>query len=149
MYCKNCGSSLNQGAAVCMSCGFAAGKGTKHCRKCGVEVNYGAAVCIQCGEAIGYTVNTSKPNPGTGLGIAAMVLGILSLLIPFGFIFAIVGLALGVVSKKKSIEAECPYGMATTGIVCSVIALAISIACIPLVWCPYFCAATGNAGRLW
>jgi hypothetical protein len=79
-------------------------------------------------------------NPGQGLGIASMVLGILGLAVPFGEVLALVGLILGAVSKKKSNEAGMPSGMATAGIVCSIIALAISIVCTIVCWAPMFCA---------
>ena len=90
-------------------------------------------------------VNQFPPkNPGQGLGIAAMVLGILSLVIPFfGTATAIVGLILGVVAKKKSSEAGMPCGMAIAGIVCSIVSLALSILCIFTCWIPAFCASAG------
>ena len=90
-----------------------------------------------------------QTNPGQGMGIASMVCGIASLIIPFvGTATAIVGLILGVLSKKKSQEAGMPSGMATAGIVCSVIALAISILMIFLCWVPLCCAAQAIPGGL-
>jgi len=66
-----------------------------------------------------------QQDPGKGLGIASMVLGIVSLVIPFaGLATAIVGLILGVLAKKKSAEVGMQSGMATAGIVCSIIGLA-------------------------
>jgi uncharacterized YccA/Bax inhibitor family protein len=60
-----------------------------------------------------------------------MVLGILALVIPYaGFVLAIIGLALGVDGKKKCIAAGAPSGMATAGVVMSIIALAWSVACL-------------------
>jgi hypothetical protein len=72
-------------------------------------------------------------NPGKGMSIASMVLGICGLVIPFfGTATAIVGLILGIIGKKKSQEVGAPYGMATAGIVCSIIGLACSILVIVL-----------------
>ena len=68
------------------------------------------------------------------MAIGALVLGILALVfmwIPIIGIIAIpmalVGVILGVVGKKQLTEAGSPTGMATAGIVLSIIALAISL----------------------
>lgn len=83
-------------------------------------------------------------NPGQSMGIASMVLGICSLVIPFaGIATALVGLIMGVIAKKKSSEANMPSGMATAGIVCSIITLAVSVLCVFTCWIPAFC--TGAA----
>ena len=52
MFCKNCGVEMNEGAAACMSCGFAKGAGEKFCGNCGAEINPGAAICVKCGAAV-------------------------------------------------------------------------------------------------
>ncbi|MBR5479433.1 MAG: TM2 domain-containing protein [Clostridia bacterium] len=52
MFCKNCGSEMNENAVACMSCGFAKGTGEKFCANCGSEINPGAAICIKCGAAV-------------------------------------------------------------------------------------------------
>ena len=52
MYCKNCGSEMNENAVACMSCGFGKGTGEKFCSTCGKEVNPGAVICTNCGAAI-------------------------------------------------------------------------------------------------
>jgi hypothetical protein len=71
-------------------------------------------------------------SAGKGLSIASMVLGIVALVpiipIPFsGTVVAIVGLILGVVGKKQLKDAGAPTGMATAGIVMSIIALVLSV----------------------
>jgi len=85
-------------------------------------------------------------NPGMGLGIASMVLGIVGLCtgwIYVGVLLAIVGLVLGVISKKKSDEVGMPSGMAMAGIVCSIIGLAVAIICTACSIC-IICSATGG-----
>lgn len=83
--------------------------------------------------------------PGKGKAIASMVLGIISLVVAwFGYgailaiILSIVGLILGTQAKKE-IPAEMPKGMATAGIVMSIIALALSVivfvSCVACVGC--------------
>lgn len=78
-------------------------------------------------------------NKKNGLAIASLVLGILGLVFFFiqslvGIILAIIGLVLGIVAKKRQ-----PSGMATAGIVLSIIALALCavsfIACLACVGC--------------
>ncbi len=69
-----------------------------------------------------------QPPPGKGQSIASMVLGIVSLVVPYGGLaIAIVGLILGIISKKKLQSVGAPFGMATAGIVTSIIALAWSV----------------------
>jgi len=71
------------------------------------------------------------------MAIAAMVLGIVSLVIPFaGIGTAIVGLILGVLAQKKQKDAGFSTGMATAGIVCSIISLAISVILLLTCWLP-------------
>ncbi|MCL2587863.1 MAG: DUF4190 domain-containing protein [Oscillospiraceae bacterium] len=80
------------------------------------------------------------------MAIAALVLGIISLvpLVPFpiGPISAVVGIVLGVLARKKASEAGTPTGMATAGMVLSIIGLALSI----IFWA--FCAAVLGAASL-
>lgn len=77
------------------------------------------------------TAPGGAPNPGKGLSIAGMVLGIVGLaLFCFWYIgipCAIVGLILSILGRKKSQAVGAPTGMATAGLVLSVIALALDI----------------------
>lgn len=52
MYCKNCGSEMNENAAVCLTCGAAKNTGKGFCANCGNTVNENAAVCLNCGANI-------------------------------------------------------------------------------------------------
>ena len=76
-----------------------------------------------------------------GKAIASLVLGIISLVCVFfgygallGIVLGVVGIILGVSAKK-----EAPSGMATAGLVLSIIALALCaitfIACVACVGC--------------
>ena len=87
------------------------------------------------------------------MAIAALVLGILALifmLIPgLGFlavIVSIVGIILGVVGKKQLQAKDSPTGMATAGIVMSIIALALSL--LTLIICVACLGAVGGLGAL-
>ena len=52
MYCKNCGTELNENQAVCLNCGVKAGEGKAFCSNCGKEVAENAEVCLNCGVAL-------------------------------------------------------------------------------------------------
>ena len=120
-----------------------------YCVKCGKEVKDGTKFCTNCGteieakkekkeekkdEKLTYSQNksietTSNPEPvaakpaegGDGKGTASLVLGIVSIVFLFGigFITSIVGLILGICSKKS--------GKKTAGIILNSIALGLSI----------------------
>ena len=55
MFCKNCGSEINENAVAYMSCGFAKGTGEKFCSNCGKEINPGAVICTNCGASVKAT----------------------------------------------------------------------------------------------
>lgn len=78
------------------------------------------------------TAPVSLPPKAHGLGIAGMVLGIVGLVFAFipclnivGIILGIVGVILAAVGRKKSPEGH--QGMATAGIVCSILAIVIGV----------------------
>lgn len=78
MYCKNCGEELNQGAAVCLKCGVASGKGDGFCKNCGKELMKDADVCVNCGTAVGtkqVTVVSSEQKSKVAAGILGILLG--------------------------------------------------------------------------
>ena len=52
MFCKNCGSSMDPNAAICVKCGFQKGSGSNYCPNCGSTVNPGAAFCTSCGSTL-------------------------------------------------------------------------------------------------
>ena len=52
MYCKNCGSQLNENAAVCLNCGVMAGDGKRFCANCGAEPDPLAVICVKCGREL-------------------------------------------------------------------------------------------------
>lgn len=75
--------------------------------------------------------NISSP-PGKGKAIAALVLGIISLVLAwFGYaaivsiVLSIIGIILGV-GARKELTADQGRGLATAGMVCSIIALVLS-----------------------
>ena len=98
------------------------------CDKCGAQIEAGSTFCGTCGAPVAapaqptYTAapaaNTAMP--GKGLAIASMILGIISLLC-FPAITGTLGIIFGGIAKSKG----CTSGMATAGIVCGVIGVAL------------------------
>ena len=98
------------------------------CDKCGAQIEAGSTFCGTCGAPVAapaqptYTAapaaNTAMP--GKGLAIAGMILGIISLLC-FPYITGTLGIIFGGIAKSKG----CTSGMATAGIVCGVIGVAL------------------------
>lgn len=125
-----------------------------YCTKCGHPNDDNTSFCTNCGAPLGAEATNTQPQaevqqpvqqpiqpqpiaqpkttiPGRGLGIASMVLGIVSLAL-FCVVYlaipcAIVGIILGIVGRNQAKKAGAPTGMATAGIICSSIALGIVI----------------------
>ena len=73
-FCRNCGSAMNEYAAVCMKCGAARGAGNAFCPHCGNPVNPQAAVCLNCGGSLAGPAIAAGENAKSKL--AAGLLGI-------------------------------------------------------------------------
>ncbi|MCX7658332.1 MAG: DUF4190 domain-containing protein [Oscillospiraceae bacterium] len=93
-----------------------------------VENSYSQSSYQQPAQQYNYYQQPEKPPVKSGLSIASMVLGILSILffcIPYISIpLAIVGLVLGIISLVKK---QGGKGMAIAGVICSAIGLLIGI----------------------
>ena len=76
MYCKHCGNSIDENAAVCTQCGFAKGNGDTFCPNCGKDVQPGAAVCVHCGYALSAASKVVSGQPGSKSKLTAGLLGI-------------------------------------------------------------------------
>lgn len=48
-FCRNCGSTIDPKAVVCMTCGANPVTGNDYCNHCGNETNQKAIVCVKCG----------------------------------------------------------------------------------------------------
>ena len=101
-----------------------------YCSKCGKQMEDGATFCSGCGAPLRNQSLYMKPNVEAprkaGLGVAALVLGIIGVLawiIPIiGLPVGIVALVLGIVGIKNSRK-----GMSIAGIVLGVICLVLTI----------------------
>ena len=52
MFCKNCGSEVNDNAVVCLKCGCDPRQGIKNCQSCGVDISENQIACVKCGNAL-------------------------------------------------------------------------------------------------
>ena len=120
MFCPNCGAQNADNATFCGNCGATFQQ---------------QAPVAPVAPAPGYipapVYGAPASVPGKGLGIASMVLGILSLVL-FCFLYvsipcALIGVALGGVGLKKAKDVGAKNGMAVAGLVCSIIALGVCV----------------------
>ena len=77
MFCKNCGSQMDDVAAVCVKCGAAKGAGAGFCANCGQPLTPGAAVCMNCGMAVAPAEGVVPAGYNQKSKVAAGLLGIL------------------------------------------------------------------------
>ena len=148
-FCKHCGSQIEDNAAFCGVCGQAqnAAEPQAPVYQAPVQPTYQAPVQNPYGQPVqpGFQqnvygqpayqqpvqVNKASMVLGKGLGVAAMVLGIISLVLfcvwYLAIPCAIVGAALGGVAQSKAKAAGVKNGMAVAGITCSCIALGVAI----------------------
>lgn len=75
MYCKKCGSEVNEGAMFCSVCGNPTSEQRVFCNNCGAEQIPGATTCDRCGSPINSgSGNYGKPQKSK---LAAGLFGIL------------------------------------------------------------------------
>ena len=72
MFCRNCGSQMDNNANVCIKCGVAAGVGQAFCSNCGSQTAPGAVVCTRCG----FGLNSASAGGAQKSKMAAGLLGI-------------------------------------------------------------------------
>ncbi|MDP6633477.1 MAG: GYF domain-containing protein [Phycisphaerae bacterium] len=92
------------------------------------ELNSGSAPPVATGAYAQAPIQTA-PQPGNGMAVAGMVLGIVSVPFicfwPIGLVCAIVGLCLSVLGKNRAREINVGEGMAIAGLVLSCVTLAL------------------------
>lgn len=75
MFCKNCGSEMDNNAAVCVKCGVAAGNGNSYCPNCGAAVMPGANACTSCGVLLTQPVPAGEQKSKVAAGLLGIFLG--------------------------------------------------------------------------
>ena len=111
MYCKVCGENCPDNAEFCTKCG----------QKLEKEVAYEAPVV----ETPVNQEAVSDEVPGKGLGIAALILSIVSLASCGSTPLAVAGLIMGIISNKKAKKKT-----ASTAITLSIISLCLGVVAI-------------------
>ena len=154
MFCKNCGIENPDGASFCRVCGSALAvapvieASADPVAETPVEPTVETPVQPASAPAAeGETApKVTAVDPGKGMGVAALVLGIIGLVTgtvcncgcactifgvfisgPIAILLAIVGLILGIIGMKKSKTAGFKNTMALVGIILSGIALASGV----------------------
>ena len=65
MYCRSCGSPMDENQSVCSNCGVEVGKGDLFCSNCGEVVREGVASCDKCGFVF------NKPSVDLGVSFCS------------------------------------------------------------------------------
>ncbi len=112
---------------VCKNCGTENQPNSKFCAGCGTPLEEAQSTQNTYAQPQEPTYNYAAPNnmqpasvPGKGFAISGMVLGIVSFFC-FPAITGILGIIFGALAKKKGYRG----GMATAGIVCGIVGVAL------------------------
>ena len=152
MFCKNCGAQLSEGAAFCPNCGTAVVKEVAEpvyqqpaepqqpVYRQPAEPQQPVYQQPVYQQPVYQPVVNGAPrsNPGKGMGIAALIMGIVSCCffwIPYFNIIclmmSIAGLILSIIGLKKSKSAGASVGVSVAGLVLSIVGVVLSsISCL-------------------
>lgn len=147
MFCKNCGAQLSEGAAFCPNCGTAVVKEVAEpvyqqpaepqqpVYRQPAEPQQPVYQQPVYQQPVYQPVVNGAPrsNPGKGMGIAALIMGIVSCCffwIPYFNIIclmmSIAGMILSIIGLKKSKSAGASAGVSVAGLVLSIVGLVLS-----------------------
>ena len=132
MFCKNCGEQITDGALFCTNCGASVAEPPVQPAQQPVAPAYQQPVYQQpVYQQPGYQQPVS--NSGRGMGVAALVMGIVSCClfwIPYVntvcLLMCIAGIILSAISMKKARAAGVSSGIAVAGLVVSIVGLVLS-----------------------
>lgn len=130
MFCRNCGSELNDDAVFCPNCGVqttgSIPNNANNIKSLNSNAVNGAPAPMPAPmQQPGY-VQQPQPSGTNGLGIAGFVLGLLSLGLGFYFcITPIIALVLSIVGVVKMKNYQSCNALAIVGLVLSIIATII------------------------
>lgn len=137
MFCSQCGTNNADGAAFCAGCGAPMANEQPVNQEVPQQPEIQPGYQTSQGDFRTQYTPTPKPElPGKGMGIAAMILGIASLVLMCTFYLsipcAIVGLILGCSANGKAKKAGMKNGCAVAGIITSSIGLGLAVIVIVL-----------------
>lgn len=87
MYCRTCGSKMNDNAEICVKCGVKKNVGNEYCQICGTRTTANMTSCNKCGAKLLTAMSSTqikKTVVSKGkktLGNVLLVLGIILLVI--------------------------------------------------------------------
>lgn len=133
MFCRNCGSELNDDAVFCPNCGVQTTGGNpnnannpNNIKSFNANAVNGAPAPMPAPMQHPGYVQQPQPSGTNGLGIAGFVLGLLSLGLGFYFcITPIIALVLSIVGVVKMKNYQSCNALAIVGLVLSIIATII------------------------
>ena len=135
MFCPKCGTRNEDGSQFCYACGTIFENANQPQAQQPMQQPMQQPVVPPVAPPM--DPNGKPVVPGKGLGIAGMILGILSLVLfcvwYLGIPCGITGIILSAIGASKAKAAGVKNGMATAGIICSSIALGLAILFIILV----------------
>ncbi|MFD2626874.1 RDD family protein [Salibacterium salarium] len=103
MYCRECGSTVNQHNNYCMSCGFRPNQSSNYCQSCGEETKAHQEMCVNCGEML--QSSGGEEYAGFWLRVAAVLIDCIILAVPAG-ILSITGFIVGLSLSPDSLYVD-------------------------------------------
>ena len=105
MYCRTCGSKMNDNAEMCVKCGVRKNVGTEFCQVCGRKTTQDTKLCPNCGAKLlsAKSSNEIKEKAVQTVSSAKRVFGIALLVV--GIMLLIWGVYQALIIKKN----EVPY----------------------------------------
>lgn len=143
-YCSNCGTRLEEEHAFCESCGAPAPKAVQESAPEASQASAPSQNAVASDEATaapyevptGPIFNAGLPKKASGMAIASLVLGIISIVASMfvvGILFGIVAIILFALARKKYGKSGIGLAGMITGIVGSVLSLIIGAALLIVV----------------
>lgn len=124
MFCSNCGKQIPDNSAFCPNCGTAFSQPQQPQYNQPQQPQYPPQYPPQYQPQPGGYMPPQAPaeEPGKGMAIASLVLGILSFFC-FAYISGVLAIIFGCVAKNKGYTGK----MATAGIICGAIGIVLMI----------------------
>jgi len=102
---------------------------SKFCTNCGKKVEENQDVCLNCGEKTDNVVANNVPtnNKADGQATAGFVLGLVSIIAWFIPLFGYPVTICGIVFSAKGLKSSKNKGLATAGLILSIIFLVVTV----------------------
>lgn len=79
MFCRNCGTQLDDRAVACLKCGANPRAGVSYCWHCGKSTAPAAVVCVSCGVALSAVRINLRAENKIAAGVCGILLGSLGI----------------------------------------------------------------------